>query len=85
MVVLGDVHDKQCVGIIIVRLQNLCCTASCQASPNASVVRPDKLLHYKITENINRFPQRSQNGRQKCLPIWMVIDMLNLPVGNLDQ
>jgi hypothetical protein len=58
MVVLRDVHDKQCVGIIIVRLQNLCCTASCRVSPNASVVRPEK-LHYKITENFNRFPQRS--------------------------
>jgi hypothetical protein len=67
MVVLRDVHDKQCVGIIVVRLQNLCCTASCGLSPNACVVRPET-LHYKITEN-----RRSYNHTQKYLPIWMVI------------
>ena len=43
MVVLIDVHCRQHVGISVIGLQNLCCTASCWISVKSSVVWPEML------------------------------------------
>jgi hypothetical protein len=78
VLVLRDVHDRQCVGITAAGLYNLDSNASCGVSANASVVRPETfptLYYNNVTEDattrcIDQVIEHKVKHKSTCILGW---------------